>query len=138
MTESDDAFGDTVYEGGDAVDDAENLDPIENLTGDDPDEIMQTSYVPPHKEPYNLRHAPTPAEEAEGHTLEDELAAEEPEVWELPDTADAEPRAGRLVAENELGDLGAGAQDQVDDVGPAGYASSAEEAAVHIIPDDAR
>jgi hypothetical protein len=56
------SFGDSVYEHGDAIEDAENLDPVENLTGDDPDEIMQTSYVPPHREPYNLRHAPTPQE----------------------------------------------------------------------------
>ena len=53
-------FGDSVYAGGDAVEDAENLDPIENLTGGDPDEVMQTGYNPPDREPHNLRDAPTP------------------------------------------------------------------------------
>ena len=52
----DDMFGDSVYESGDAVDDTDDLDPIENLTGDDPDEAMQTGYSPPEREPYNLRH----------------------------------------------------------------------------------
>ena len=45
---------------GDAVEDAENLDPTENLTGDDPDEITQTGYSPPDREPHNLRDATDP------------------------------------------------------------------------------
>lgn len=132
MTESG-TFGDSVYESGDAVDDAENLDPAENLTGDDPDEIMQTGYNPPDREPYNLRHIPTPAEEREGESLDQKLSEEEPDV--SPDyiaAADEEPRAGRLVAPDE----GAHPDEEKDeiatDVGPAGYASSAEEAAMHI------
>jgi uncharacterized protein DUF5709 len=127
-------FGDTVYEGGDAVADAENLDPVENLTGDDPDEIMETSYVPPHREPYNLRHIPTPFEEAQGESLDQKLSEEEPEVTEEDIfRGDEDPRAGRLVAPDE----GAHADEETDaiaaDVGPAGYASSAEEAAMHVI-----
>ena len=127
-------YGDSVYEGGDAVEDAENLDPLENLTGDDPDEVMQTGYNPPDREPHNLRDAPTPAEEREGPSLDDRLAAEEPDVSEqaAPGTPDAH-RAGRLVspgqdalAESEE------ATEVAEDVGPAGYASSAEEAAVHV------
>lgn len=130
-------YGDDVYESaGDPNEDAENLDPVENLTGDDPDEVMQTSYVPPHREPYNLRHAPTPLEEREGESLDEKLAEEVPDVSEADlDAADEEPRAGRLVAPDE----GAHADEEKDeiatDVGPAGYASSAEEAAVHIEED---
>jgi hypothetical protein len=133
-------YGDSVYEGGDAVEDAENLDPIENLTGADPDEVMQTGYNPPDREPHNLRDAPTPAEEREGPSLDDRLAAEEPDVGEqsAPGTTDAD-RAGRLVspgqdalAESEE------ATEVAEDVGPAGYASSAEEAAVHIEGEDTR
>src|SRR3954447_9234191 len=101
MTEND-MFGDSVYEGGEAVEDAENLDPVENLTGDDPDEIMQTSYVPPHREPYNLRHAPTPLEEFLGESLDQRLSEEEPDITEADiDAGDEEPRAGRLVAPDE-------------------------------------
>jgi hypothetical protein len=131
MTESG-AFGDTVYEGGDAVEDAENLDPLENLTGDDPDEIMQTGYSPPDREPYNLKHAPTPEEEREGESLDQRLSEEVPDVTPDDIHGEQEPRAGRLVAPDE----GAHPDEEKDeiatDVGPAGYASSAEEAAVHI------
>jgi hypothetical protein len=127
------AFGDSVYESGDAIEDAENLDPVENLTSDDPDELMQTGYNPPDREPHNLRHAPTPEEEREGESLDERLSEEEPDVSpDDLDRADEEPRAGRLVAPDE----GAHPDDEADeiatDVGPAGYASSAEEAAVHI------
>jgi hypothetical protein len=130
-------FGDTVYEGGDAVEDTENLDPVENLTAGDPDEIMQTGYSPPDCEPHNLRDAPTPAEEREGTPLDLRLAQEETEVSEesLAPT-DERPRAGRLLAP----DYGAPVSRETDliaeDVGPAGYASSAEEAAMHVIGED--
>jgi hypothetical protein len=132
MTESG-TFGDSVYESGDAIEDAENLDPIENLTGDDPDEIMQTGYNPPDREPYHLRRIPTPREEREGESLDQKLAEEEPDVGVADgDAAEPEPRAGRLVAPDE----GAHPDEEKDaiatDVGPAGYAASAEEAAVHI------
>jgi uncharacterized protein DUF5709 len=131
---NEDLFGDTVYEGGDAVDDQELLDPVEDLTGDDPDENMQTGYSPPEREPHNLRDAPTPFEESQGPSLDERLSEEVPDVTEDDIfAADAEPRAGRLVAPDE----GAHADEEADeiatDVGPAGYASSAEEAAVHII-----
>ena len=125
-------FGDSVYEGGDPVDDAENFDPIDNLTGDDPDESMQTGYSPPEREPYTLKHAPTPAEERDGESLDQRLREEEPDISTDDGTGDAEARAGRLVAPDE----GAHSDEEQDaiasDVGPAGYASSAEEAAMHI------
>ena len=127
-------FGDSVYEGGDAVDDAENLDPMDNLTGDDPDEIMQTGYNPPDREPHNLRDAPTPAEEREGESLDKKLSEEEPDV--SPDDVamtEADPRAGRLVAPDEGWRADVNNDEIAEDVGPAGYASSAEEAAVHVV-----
>ncbi|MDT4935156.1 MAG: hypothetical protein QOK11_3048 [Pseudonocardiales bacterium] len=133
MTESE-FFGDSVYESGDPVEDAENLDPIEDLTGDDPDEIMQTGYSPPDREPHDLRDAPTPFEEWEGESLDERLAEEEPDVSEDDIfAADAEPRAGRLVAPDEGVHEDTEKDEIASDVGPAGYASSAEEAAVHII-----
>jgi hypothetical protein len=133
MSESSD-FGDSVYEGGDAVDDAEEFDPFESLTGDDADEIMQTGYSPPEREPHNLRDAPTPFEESQGESLDERLSEEEPDISpDDPDTSAADPRAGRLVAPDE----GAHPDDESDaiaaDVGPAGYASSAEEAAMHVV-----
>lgn len=130
-------YGDTVYESGDAVDDTDDLDPIESLTGDDPDEAMQTGYNPPDREPYNLKHFPTPREEHDGESLDEKLAEEVPDVSvdDIDDEA-ADPRAGRLLAPDE----GVGADEESDeiaeDVGPAGYASSAEEAAVHVRDED--
>jgi hypothetical protein len=127
-------FGDSVYESGDPVDDTEELDPVEDLTGDDPDENMQTGYSPPDREPHNLRDAPTPFEEWEGESLDERLAEEEPDVGEDDIfAADAEPRAGRLVAPDEGAHEDTEKDEIASDVGPAGYASSAEEAAVHII-----
>jgi hypothetical protein len=73
----DDMFGDSVYESGDAVDDTDGLDPIEGLTGGDPDEAMQTGYSPPEREPYNLRHMPTAFEQSQGESLDERLAEEE-------------------------------------------------------------
>jgi hypothetical protein len=131
------AFGDSVYEAGDAVEDVENLDPVENLTGDDPDEIMQTGYSPPDREPHSLRDAPTPAEEREGESLDRKLAEERPDVSpdDIRDTEQA-PRAGRLVAPDEGAHPDREKDEIATDVGPAGYASSAEEAAVHIRDED--
>lgn len=132
MSES--LYGDSVYEGGDAVDDAENLDPAENLTGDDPDEIMQTGYNPPDREPYNLRHAPTPLEEQEGESLDQRLSEEEPDVTEDDIFAgDTDARAGRLVQPDEGAHPDTESDAVATDVGPAGYASSAEEAAMHVV-----
>lgn len=132
------SFGDSVYESGDAVEDAENLDPVENLTGDDPDETMQTGYNPPDREPHNLRDAPTPFEEREGESLDQRLREEEPDV-SVDDiyAADKEPRAGRLVAPDEGAHPDEEKDEIAEDVGPAGYASSAEEAAVHIHEEEA-
>jgi hypothetical protein len=133
MTENE-LFGDSDYESGDAVEDAELLDPVDNLTGDDPDESMQTGYSPPEREPYNLRHAPTPFEERAGESLDQHLAEEEPEVSEDDiDAADAEPRAGRLVAPDEGAHEDEESEEVATDVGPAGYAASAEEAAMHVV-----
>ena len=129
-------FGDSVYEGGDPVDDSDNLDPTDDLTGDDPDEAMETGYSPPDREPHDLKHPQTPAEERAGESLDELLSEEEPDVSTDDLTGDEEPRAGRLVAPDE----GAHADEEEDeiasDVGPAGYASSAEEAAVHIEDED--
>jgi len=151
-------FGDSVYESGDAVDDTDDLDPIESLTGDDPDEAMETGYNPPDREPYNLRHLMTAAETLAGESLDERLAEEEPDITiedepdlnradevDMPiaeepdinlddqDRDDAQPRAGRLVAPDQ-GMHGDNESEAIaNDVGPAGYASSAEEAAVHIV-----
>jgi hypothetical protein len=119
---------------GNPVQHVENWDPLENLTGDDVDEVMQTGYSPPDREPHTLRDAPTPADEQEGLSTDAWLEQEQPEVDPVDATAgERDPRAGRLVAPDE----GVGSDEESDEVasesGPAGYASSAEEAAVHVV-----
>jgi hypothetical protein len=140
MTENDsatdDTFGDTVYEGGDAVDDSDVLDPTDDLSGQDPDELGAAGFNPPDREPYNLRHVPTGAEELRGESLDDHLAEEEPEIWATgDDDTEADPRAGRLVAPDE-GAHSVHDTDLATDVGPDGYQSSAEEAAMYIVDED--
>jgi hypothetical protein len=130
-------FGDSVYESGDAIEDADDLDPVDNLTGDDPDENMQTGYNPPDREPYNLRHVPTAFEEREGESLDQKLSEEERDISvDDIDAGDADPRAGRLVAPDQGVNPDEEGEELAEDVGPAGYASSAEEAAMHIRSED--
>ncbi len=127
-------FADSVYESGDAVDDTDDLDPIETLTGDDPDEADETGYNPPDREPHNLRDAPTEFEALQGESLAYKLAEEEPDVSADDASYDtADPRAGRLVAPDEGSHPDREKDEVAFDAGTAGYGSSAEEAAVHII-----
>jgi len=139
MSETDDFFGDSVYERGgeDPVSDTEDLDPLEALTGDDPDENDETGYNPPDREPYNMRHAPTPFEEHEGESLDELLAEEEPDLTDEDGAFDeAQPRTGRLIQPDEGEGPDLDKDEIAEDVGPAGYASSAEEAAMHLVDED--
>lgn len=127
-----------MYEGG--VEDAEDMDPAENLTGDGTleslDEPEETRYDPPDYEPKNTRYGTTLEEQREGESLDQRLAQEEPDI----DADDAAPadgnRAGRLVAPDEGAHSDTEAAPVATDVGRAGFASSAEEAAVHIVDED--
>ncbi|HST46361.1 DUF5709 domain-containing protein [Jatrophihabitans sp.] len=138
MSESDDTtFGDEVYTGGD--DDAEYLDPAETLTGDgvELDEPLDTSYSPPDFSPVATRYGNTAAEQAEGESLDQRLAQEIPDV--SPDDVTAEepaPRAGRLVAPDEGAHEDTEAAEVAFDVGKAGSAATAEEAAMHVVEED--
>jgi hypothetical protein len=127
-------FGDSVYEGG--VEDAEDMDPAENLTGDGTleslDEPEETRWDPPDFEPAAVRHGMTLAEQQEGESLDQRLAQEVPDVGdEGAAPADAD-RAGRLVEPDE----GLESDTEEDmiayDAGIAGAGASAEEAAVHV------
>lgn len=119
----------------------DNLDPIDNVLGDDPDETMQTGYSPPDREPRSLRDAPTRADMRRGQSVEGYLREEEPDVGD-PSGADDEnsgaarglddTRAGRLIAPPDDDRVDAAAGPSAVDPGPAGYASTAEEAAMHV------
>jgi uncharacterized protein DUF5709 len=129
MSESDD-----LYVGGIAGND--QVDPSESLTGDNTEDPLEAGYQPPERESHSWR-GDTAEEAREGESLDRHLAEEEPEVWDT-DVDDVEPdeRTGRLVAPDEGAHEDTEADEVATDVGRAGSASTAEEAAMHVIPDD--
>jgi hypothetical protein len=122
---------DDLYTG--AIQGSDQIDPSESLTGDNTEDPMDAGYSPPDREPKATRYGNTNDEAREGESLDQRLAEEEPDVSDEDlDDADAEPRAGRLVAPDEGAHEDEEADEIATDVGRAGYAASAEEAAVHI------
>ena len=137
-------ISDDVYQpSGDPDQPGESFPDFDNAIGTpNNDEMQDTSYSPPEK----------PMNAEEGETLEERLAEEEPEVWDrvedgdgIGDTTDTigEPiddqvgdvRAGRLLAPDE-GAHSVTEEVAAFDVGKAGSAASAEEAAMHVVSED--
>ena len=133
-----------------SVDDEDQPVGLDNLTdveGDVEDELDR-GYSPPEKYSAAQGFGNTPYEEATGESLDQRLAQEEPEPDPYEKAAQDEAsedvdsgevgdeRAGRLVAPDE----GLGEDTEKDlvgeDVGIDGAAASAEEAAVHVVPDE--
>lgn len=133
-----------------SVDDEDQPVGLDNLTdvpGDVEDELDR-GYSPPERYSAAQGFGNTPYEEAVGESLDQRLAQEEPEPDPYEKAAQDEAtedvdsgevgdqRAGRLVAPDE----GLGEDTEKDlvgeDVGIDGAAASAEEAAVHVIPDE--
>lgn len=131
---TEDRPNDDIYVGGFTGND--QLDPSDTLTGDNTDDPVDAGYSPPERESRSWR-GDTAEEASEGESLDRHLAEEEPEVWDDGvDDVEAEPRAGRLVAPDEGAHERTESDEVAEDVGPAGYASSAEEAAVHVVDED--
>ena len=142
------------------LEDYEVRDASETLDDDDlADDPLDSGVIPPQHWSAGMRYGTTAEEEEAGEPLDQLLAEEEPDQDldpddEVPesdgdddDAADEyvdglllddgpDPRAGRLVAEDE----GAHPVDEADlvatDAGIDGGAASAEEAAVHVVEDD--
>lgn len=146
-------MGDDVYQptGDDdeVADDATQLDMENALDERGLDDILDEGYSPPER-PLGVGKVGTTAEEQpEGETLDERLAQEVPEPTadagdglgdapdtdgELLDTEAGADRSGRLVAPDE--GVGTNREGTVaTDVGIDGAAASAEEAAVHLVPD---
>ena len=129
------------------ADDEDGLqDPIEALDEDEVGDPYEVGYEPSDRWAGANRFGTTAAEEQQGETLDQRLAEEEPDFGaEDEDDADTDedestrrgweedPRAGRLVAEDE----GLSEDDEPDsvafDVGIDSAAATAEEAAVHVV-----
>ena len=146
------------------LDDYEVQDPNDSLIGDPGYDPLDRGVAPPERWSAGMRSGTTEEEQAEGESLDELLAEEEPDETadeledaesdddELEDNEDEDegdedvdglllddgpdPRAGRLVAEDE----GAHPDEEEDlvatDVGLSGGAASAEEAAVHVVEED--
>lgn len=152
-SDHDKMLGDEVYqpqEDADVRDDDGILDPEDTLNerGSDP---YEEGWSPPER-PLATDHAGTTArEQREGETLDQRLAEERPDVapqpgddvgdlpggeGEMLDDEVGDARAGRLVAPDEGVREDTEKDMLAEDVGIDGGAASAEEAAVHLVPDE--
>ena len=149
------------------LEDFEVLDSTDTLDGAPGDDPLDRGVVPPERWSAGVRFGTTEEEQAEGESLDQLLAEEEPDDTlnlteaELSDDEEEEeeeededddagdedvdglllddgpdPRAGRLVAEDE----GAHPDEEEDlvatDVGIDGGGATAEEAAMHVVEED--
>jgi hypothetical protein len=139
--------------------DYEVLDASDTLDGDPGEDPLDRGVAAPQRWSAAMRYGSTAAEQQDGESLDQLLAKEEPDVaadvddepiGDLDGDEDAgdedvdglllddgpDPRAGRLVAEDE----GAHPDEEADlvarDTGIDGGGASAEEAAMHVVDDD--
>jgi len=102
------------------------------------DDLLDEGYSPPER-PRTNRFGETAWEEAHGETLDQRLREEEPETWDARDRTARQPdRAGRLVEDDDALEGHPQNDTFAQDVGVAGGAASAEEAAMHIVKDRGR
>jgi hypothetical protein len=135
-------------------------EPSDSLMPDAEDDPLDRGVAPPERWSAAMKFGSTADEQEAGESLDQLLAEEEPDAAlelddddDLPEDAEdtdedeeyldglllddgPDPRAGRLVAEDE----GAHPDEEADlvarDVGIDGGAASAEEAALHVVEDD--
>jgi len=141
------------------LEDYEVEDAYDTLDGNLGDDPLDRGVAAPDRWSAGIRSGTTAEEQEEGESLDQLLAEEEPDDdWDDDEDEDDEgdededegdedvdglllddgpdPRAGRLVAEDE----GAHPDEEEDlvarDVGISGGAATAEEAAVHVVEED--
>ncbi|MFF4357509.1 DUF5709 domain-containing protein [Streptomyces sp. NPDC001604] len=149
-----DGWGDDVYQpdGSEIQEDSGLLDVEDTLVDDGVDDPLDRGWSPPERPWAVERPDVTAAERQHGETLDQRLAEELPDLV-MPDTdgiGDCEGTDGELL-DNEVGaarsgrlvapDEGAHEDEEsalvARDVGIDGAAASAEEAAMHIVDEDA-
>src|SRR3984885_10198977 len=141
------------------LEDYEVKDASDTLSGDPGDDPLDRGVAPPERWSAGMRFGTTADEQEEGESLDqllgeketdtalddddDDLAGDDEDSDEAEEYLDGlllddgpDPRAGRLVAEDE----GAHPDEEADlvarDVGIDGGAPSAEEAPLHVVEDD--
>ena len=127
------------------LEDDGTLDASDTLDGDPGDDPLDAGIVPRDRWSAGEGFGTTLSEERAGESLDQLLAEEEPDPDPYAEAAepeddpltgdDLEPRAGRLVAEDEGSHPDTEADLVARDVGIDGGAASAEEAAVHVQDD---
>ena len=141
------------------LEDYEVLEASDTLAGEPGDDPLDRGVVTPERWSAGMRFGTTAGEQREGESLDQLLAEEEPDIAfdaddEEPsdvagdeDAADedidglllddgADPRAGRLVAEDEGAHPDSEADLVARDTGIDGGAATAEEAAMHVVDED--
>ena len=126
---------------------SENLDqrqPEDTLVDRGVDDVLDEGYSPPENWGPGEGFGSTASETEQGESLDQRVSQEEPDSDPYADEDAQAPvddevgddRSGRLVDPDE----GSGEDTEKDlvgdDVGIDGAAASAEEAAVHVVPDD--
>ncbi|MEU1011302.1 DUF5709 domain-containing protein [Streptomyces sp. NPDC005890] len=115
------------------------------------DDILDEGYSPPERPLGVTRYGTTAAEQQAGETLDERLGQEVPDVTAPPgdgvgdlpggegepvDPEAGESRAARLVAPDEGAHTDTTKEQVARDVGIDGGAAGAEEAAMHVVPDE--
>ena len=121
-------------------------EPSDSLTGDPGDpgdpggDPLDRGVAPPERWSAGMRFGVTADEQEAGESLDQLLSEEEPDpaldVDGLLLDDGPDPRAGRLVAQDEGAHPDVEAGLVAHDVGIDGGAATAEEAAVHVVEDD--
>jgi Family of unknown function (DUF5709) len=113
----------------------DSSDTLDGPPGDDP---LDRGVIPPQHWSAAMKSGPEGLEERE--SPDELLSEEEPDdQYDIDDDEDdeVEPRAGRLVADDEDAEAFGEEELVARDVGVDGGAASAEEAAVHVEDEDA-
>jgi hypothetical protein len=118
------------------LEDYDVQDGSDSLDGDPGDDPLDRGVAPPERWSAAMRFGTTAEEQEDGESLDQRLAEEEPDSLGFDD--DPDPRAGRLVAEDESADASEEDDLEAEDAGIDGGAATAEEAAVHVVDDDRR
>lgn len=158
---------DSTPEGSDgeySLDPDDQLQPEDTLDDRGVDDVLDEGFSPPDYAPKGAVHGLTAQEMRDGETLDQKLAEEEPDVgatdplddivadqkrdWqshesdaddEFAEDADqvGERRAGRLLAPDRGDGVDTESEAVASDCGIDGAGASAEEAAVHVVGDEA-
>ncbi|MEU9187165.1 DUF5709 domain-containing protein [Streptomyces sp. NPDC048484] len=151
---NDDSMADDAYQPTGTNEEQEDASPLDLQDAVDErtyDDMLDEGYSPPEKPLGVNKSGVTAAEQHEGESLDERLGQEVPDedapagdgIGDLPD-GEGEPldpeagaeRAGRLVAPDEGAHSDTTKEAVASDLGIDGGAAGAEEAAVHVVPEE--